>query len=223
MGLRQLKGSWKEPLTKGIEFTVTILVYNWIKDFPPELDNQLMDSLFSIGTILISACASALVFNFVLGLPRVQVMWIVGQEPPVSNRPEITSPKAVISFRYRFESDTWLAGWFLKQTHKYILEAEIRFSPVENLSVANQLCGPETTVANSCITTRFDNGITAGNGADGEISLRRNQRRKISTPVDCTLSIRPTAAFRGKRSARMLSRLFLTDASIQGFVLKGGS
>lgn len=218
-----MKNSWKAPLAEAIKFTVTILVYNFTKELPPEFGNQLVDSIFAIGTVLASALVTALIFNFLLGLPKIQVAWIIGYEPPASNRPELPTGKTGVSFRYKFESQTMLAKWLMSLTHKYEMEAEIRFSPVENLALSDQNCGPETTVAGSCVTTRFAHGLQPGDGADGQISLRRIQRRKMSTPIDCTLSIRPSAASRGKSRAKLLSKLFLTDASIEGFVMKGGS
>lgn len=223
MGPRELKHAWKAPLAEAIKFTCTILVYNWMKDLPPDFSNQLIDSIAAIGTVLASALVTAVVFNVFLGLPKVQIAWTIGYEPPASNRPELGTGKTGVTFRYKFESQTLLARWLMSLTHKYEMEAQIRFSPVENLAVSDQNCGPETTVANSCVTTRFAHGLRPGDGADGQISLRRKQKRPMSTPVDCTLSIGPSAASRDKRRAKWLSKLFLTDASIEGFVMKGGS
>lgn len=223
MGSRQLNRSWQAPLSEAIKFTCTVVVYNFIKDLPPDFDNQFVESIGAIVTILLSTGLTVGLFHFLVGLPRVEVLWTIGVEPPASNRPELPTGKTGVTFRYRFECDTVLARWLMKLTHSYKMQAEIKFSPSANIAVTDQFCGPETTVTNSCVTTRFEEGMEAGNGADGQISVRRNQRRNISTPVDCSLSIRPMAGFEGKKRAKWLSKLIVTDATVDGFVLKGGS
>lgn len=222
MGCCQLKITWT-TFAESIKYAVTIVVYNFTKDLPPDFDNQHIDALTSVFVALASGLVTLMLFNILIGFPKVELTWVIGLEPPANSRPELTHRETGICFRYVVTADTYLARWILSRTTKHLVEAQLQFSPIENLRVRKQRYGRETVLNGGCLTTRFKNGLSQGPGADGEISLHLKEPRSISTQIDCSLAIRPLIKGKRKWRAVLLSKCFKTDATIQGFAMKGDS
>ncbi|MFB9715591.1 hypothetical protein [Arthrobacter methylotrophus] len=198
-------------------------MYNITKGLPPNFGNQQVDALVSIFVALASGLVTLMLFNVLLGFPKVELTWVIGREPPANSRPELTHRETGVCFRYLVTADTYLARWILSLTARHLVEAQLQFSPMENLRIRKQVYGRETALSGGCLTTRFKNGLSKGPGADGEISLHLKEPRSISTKIDCELSVHPLVKDKRSWRALLLSKCFKTDATIEGFAMKGDS
>lgn len=206
------------------KYAITILVYTLTKDLPPSFKNPIVDSSIKIAVALVSGYITVLLFNAFFGLPKVKLTWIIGNETPGSNRPELSHGKTGLYFRYEVTAESFVAKKILKWTRTMPMEARISFSPVENFRLTKQRYGRESSIKLGTLTTKFRNGLNHGHGIDGEISVGLKQAGSKSTRIDCKLAMHPSLSNgRVRKRDKLLSKCFKCDASIEGFTLKGAS
>lgn len=206
------------------KYAITILVYTLTKDLPPSFQNPFFDGSVKVAVALLSGYVTVLLFNAFFGRPKVKLTWIIGNESPGSNRPELSRGRTGLYFRYEVTAESFVAKKILKWTKTMPLEARISFSPVENFRVTKQRYGRETSIKLGTLTTKFKNGLSHGHGIDGEISVGLKQQGSQSTKIDCKLSMHPSPSNgRTRKRDLLLSKFFTCDASIEGFILKGAS
>lgn len=216
-----MKSPWN-TVAEATKFAATVLAYSWAKDLPPNLDNQIVDSVIQIAVAIASALGTLLLINALFGRPKMQVEWIVGKQTPKSNRPELRE-RTGIFFRYSIAAETSLAVFALWLLRKYRVEARLAFAPSENIQIIEQYLRPASTKTDSVITTRFNDGLQKGNSCDGEFALRLKQGRSWDTSIECSITLHPYGASEGKWFAKLLCRWVNTDPIIEGFVLKGAA
>lgn len=209
------------------KYALTILVYTLTKDLPPSLKNPFIDSSIKVAVALVSGYVTVLLFNAFFGLPKVKLTWIIGNESPASNRPELShgkNGKTGLYFRYEVTAESWVAKRILKWTKTMPIEARIAFSPVENFRLTKQRYGRESAIKGGTLTTKFRNGLHHGHGIDGEISVALKEPGSKSTKIDCKLAMHPSPTNgKTRKRDRLLSKCFKCDASIEGFIFKGAT
>lgn len=206
------------------QYAVAIVLYSLLKRLPPEFDNLWAEVGANLVAAIVSALLALFLYNIFFGRPTVRVVWVVGMEAPANKRPELVNGTPGLVFRYVIEAETKVAKWIVRASESLPLEAVLSFNPSVNLKIRKQRWGTETRKAGTALTTRFKDGLSPGNGPDGEFSLDLKEARAISTPIDCELKLQPLVnggVQIKKRKARLLAKLYKLDASIDGFVIKG--